>query len=106
MPWHPIELAYRTGPDELTMVDPHRGNFGVIRRLQFGNEVWYRGVTWAEASVGRDLIGYSHDCRAIAKALYMHHMHHSDTMKGPPATGPAVEYGSPPQAPGVARRGR
>jgi len=106
MVWHPIQLAYRTGPDELTMVDPHYGNFGVIRRLQFGGETWYRGVTWADGTSGRELIGYSRDCRAIAMAVYARHMHDSDTMKGPPATGPAIEYGSSPRPPRTTRRRR
>ena len=45
LPWHPIDYAFRTAPEELTLVDPHYGYIGLIRRLHFGPDFWYRGTT-------------------------------------------------------------
>ena len=73
--WHPIEYAFRTGQNELTLVDPNYGYFGLIRRLRFGDETWYRGVLWADVPSARVLVGYSQDLRAIVKAVYKRHLH-------------------------------
>jgi hypothetical protein len=80
--WHPIRLAFRTGKNELTLIDPYKGYFGVIRRLEFNGEVWYRGVTWAEASSARVLVGYSRDLNAVAKLLYRRHLREPNERPG------------------------
>ena len=75
MPWHPLKQARRSSEYELTMVDPWMGPWGVIRRLRFEDEVWYRGVLWAARSEDRVLVGYSQDLRLIAFKTYRAHMH-------------------------------
>lgn len=57
------------------MIDPVMGAWGIIRRLTFDSEVWYRGVTFAKNPAERTLIGYSPDLRAIAKKTYLQHLH-------------------------------
>jgi hypothetical protein len=56
-PWPPI----RIGPGEwILMRDSRREPAAVVRHLQLGprREWYFRVVTWAETSEGRELVGY------------------------------------------------
>ena len=50
--------------------------YGVIRRFTFGDpnrpEVWFRVVTWAPTSEGRELIGWCRTLEAAAAAAWDH----------------------------------
>lgn len=81
--WHPIEYAFRTAPDQLTLVDPHTGFFGLIRRLDFDGDIWYRGTTWADEPRVRILVGYSRDCRVIVMSVYRVHLNTQTTNPAP-----------------------
>ena len=52
--------------------------YAVVRRFPFGDpnrpEVWYRVVTWAPASPGRELIGWCRSLEAAAAVAWDHRL--------------------------------
>lgn len=61
MSWQPPWPPIRIGPGEwILMRDSRREPAAVVRHLQLGprREWFFRVVTWAETSEGRELVGY------------------------------------------------
>lgn len=83
MGWHPIKQARRVSDDELLMVDEWMGPWAVIRRLKFGEEVWYRAVTPESDRNERQLLGYSQDLRHLAWHAYRRFLHDRGINTGP-----------------------
>ncbi|WP_157696995.1 hypothetical protein [Leifsonia sp. 21MFCrub1.1] len=72
--WHPVANAQ---PTEWLLRQGALGSpYGVIRRFAFGDpnrpDVWFRVVTWAPASSGRELIGWCRTLEAAAAAAWDH----------------------------------
>ncbi|WP_431246175.1 hypothetical protein [Leifsonia xyli] len=72
--WHPVANAQ---PAEWLLRQGALGSpYGVIRRFGFGDpnrpDVWFRVVTWAPTSEGRELIGWCRTLEAAAAAAWDH----------------------------------
>ena len=72
--WHPVANAQ---PTEWLLRQGALGSpYGVIRRFAFGDpnrpDVWFRVVTWAPTSEGRELIGWCRTLEAAAAAAWDH----------------------------------
>jgi hypothetical protein len=67
--WHPLANAH---PTEWVLRQGAAGEpYAVVRRFAFGDrsrpEVWFRVVTWAASSSGRELVGWCRTLEAAAK---------------------------------------
>ena len=72
--WHPVANAHAS---EWTLRQGELGQpYAVVRRFAFGDpnhpEVWFRVVTWAPTSDGRELIGWCRTLEASAAAGWDH----------------------------------
>lgn len=72
--WHPVANAH---PAEWILRQGALGPpYAVVRRFAFGDpnrpEVWFRVVTWAPDSAGRELIGWCRTLEAAAAAGWDH----------------------------------
>ncbi len=72
--WHPVANAH---PSEWILSQGALGApYAVVRRFSFGDpnrpEVWFRVVTWAPASAGRELIGWCRTLESAAAAAWDH----------------------------------
>ena len=72
--WHPVANAHAS---EWTLRQGELGQpYAVVRRFAFGDpnhpEVWFRVVTWAPTSEGRELIGWCRTLEAAAAAGWDH----------------------------------
>ena len=97
MPWHPLEQAHRVDEDLLYLIDPYMGPWAIVRRLRFGDEVFYRAVTFREDPARRELVGYSKDLRAVVMSAYRRRLMGAGPVR--PAELPLPDWNSP-------RRGR
>jgi hypothetical protein len=73
-PWHPVVNAQ---PTEWVLRQGAAGEpYAVVRRFAFGDpnrpEIWFRIVTWAQRSEGRELIGWCRSLEAAASAAWDH----------------------------------
>lgn len=72
--WHPVANAYAT--EWILRQGALGAPYAVVRRFGFGDpnrpDVWYRVVTWAPASEGRELIGWCRTLEAAAAAAWDH----------------------------------
>jgi hypothetical protein len=73
-PWHPVVNAQAT---EWVLRQGAAGEaYAVVRRFAFGDpnrpEIWFRVVTWAQQSEGRELIGWCRTLEAAAAAGWDH----------------------------------
>jgi hypothetical protein len=72
--WHPVANAQ---PSEWLLSQGALGTpYAVIRRFAFGDlnrpDVWFRVVTWAPGSEGRELIGWCRTLEAAAAVAWDH----------------------------------
>ena len=72
--WHPVANAHAS---EWVLRQGALGApYAVVRRFTFGDpnrpDVWYRVVTWAPDSAGRELIGWCRTLEAAAAAGWDH----------------------------------
>jgi hypothetical protein len=100
-PWPPI----RIGPGEwILMRDSRREPAAVVRHLQLGprREWYFRVVTWAETSDGRELVGYYPTLEEADRSVKFRPPVLS-ARSGPPNGGGVTHAGSPGRA-ATARR--
>ena len=73
-PWHPVANAHAS--EWLLRQGSMDTPYAVVRRFAFGDpnrpDIWYRVVTWAPRSEGRELIGWCRTLEAAASAGWDH----------------------------------
>ncbi len=73
-PWHPVADAHAS--EWLLRQGTTQAPYAVVRRFAFGDpnhpDVWFRVVTWAPSSQGRELIGWCRTLEAAAAAGWDH----------------------------------
>lgn len=89
-PWPPIRVS---GEEWIIMRDSRREPVGVIRTLHMGprKELFYRVVTWAPGSAGRELVGYFRTLEEADQSIRFTPKNELPTNRPTPrAPGPAV----------------
>jgi hypothetical protein len=92
--WHPVANAQ---PTEWLLRQGAAGTpYAVVRRFAFGDpnrpDIWFRVVTWAPTSTGRELIGWCRTLEAAAAAGWDHRCaaeswrHHMAARRTDPST--------------------